>query len=293
LKRVTASIFVLIGAASFGVLSTILKLGYQHGFTVGDITGGQIVFGCVVLWLFSFPYLKQLRQIPLKTVGLLVLCGIFPGLTGALYYLALQSVSASLGVILLFQFVWMGMFADWLIQRRVPTRNQWLALVLVMIGTVLAAGYQAMIVSSTNLVGVVFALLAALSYTGNLQVSGRVATHVPAILRSTLMMTGAVLVTFIIFPPQFFGNGSLGQGLWLWAILMGLLGVVIPPYLFARGIPRIGPGLATILGSIELPVVITGSALILREPVELSQWFGVVLILVGIFFSERRVNTQK
>jgi drug/metabolite transporter (DMT)-like permease len=292
-KKLTASLLVLTGAASFGVLSTILKLGYQRGFTTPEMTASEVLFGCVVLWLLSLPWLKVLRTLSFKAKGLLCLCGIFPGLTGILYYLALQTVSASLGVILLFQFVWMGILLDAIIKRRAPTRQQLLALALVLIGTVLAAGSQALALSSVSPIGILFGLLAAFCYTCNLQVNGRVATEVPASVRSTLMISGALVITLIIFPPGFLVDGSLGHGLWLWGLLMGLFGIVIPPFLFARGIPHIGPGLATILGSIELPVVITCSALVLHEPVLLSQWAGAALILIAIFFSEKRPAVQE
>lgn len=293
MKRFNASILVLLGAASFGILSTIVKLGYNRGFSTADITGSQILFGFLALWLLSIPSLKKLRLLSGASIGKLILSGTFGGLVGITYYLALQHLSASLGVILLFQFVWMGFLLDWLIQKRRPSRNQWVSIIVVLVGTVLAAGYEALTFEHVSIVGVLLGLLAAAFYTANITVNGRVETQVTPILRSALMMTGGMIITMLVFPPQFLFTSALGNGLWIFAILLGLFGVIIPPYLYARGIPVIGPAMASILGSIELPVVITSSALILHEQISLMQWGGVALILVGIFISEQRITANK
>jgi len=278
---------------SFGILSTLVKLSYHAGFSPAEITGSQVVLGCLGLWLLNLPSLKQMRGVSARTRVKLMLSGIFSGLTGVFYYQALQSISASLAVILLFQFTWMGMLLDGVMQRRMPTSKQWLSLILVLIGTILAAGYQAITVTHINPLGVLFGLLAACCYTGTMSVSERVATEVPAVLRSAWIMTGAMVITLLVFPPQFLINGSLGNGLWLWGGLLGIFGVIIPPYLFARGIPHIGAGAATILGSIELPVVVTCASLILMEPVSWTQWAGVLLILLGILVSASRAISHQ
>jgi drug/metabolite transporter (DMT)-like permease len=144
-----------------------------------------------------------------------------------------------------------------------------------------------------SLAGILLGLLAAASYTGTLNVNGHVALDVPSELRSTLMMTGAAILTLIIFPPQFLANGTLLHGLWIFALLIGLFGVVIPPYLYAKGIPTIGPAMASIIGSVELPVVIISSSIFLKETTTVLQWIGVLLILLGIIISEARFTIAK
>jgi len=291
-KRFIASIPVLLGAASFGILSTIVKLAYRAGFTPGEVTSSEILFGFIVLWLICLPAWSQLRHISKKSVLQLILSGCFTGMVGIFYYYALQTLDASFGVILLFQFVWMGFLVDWVISHHVPTRNQWISIILVLIGTVLAAGLQSLNRQHISVLGIVFGLLAAASYTGNLTVNARVATDVPAPLRSSLFMTGAAIITLVVYPPQFLATGALFHGLWLYMVLLGLFGVVIPPYLFAIGIPKIGFSLASILGSIELPVVIACSYLVLHEQVTLVQLGGICCILGGIVISELHLQRK-
>ncbi|WP_079910584.1 DMT family transporter [Paenibacillus sp. 32352] len=280
--------FVLLGAASYGVLSTFVKLGYQSGFSAAEITGSQVSIGLIVLWLLSLTKLRQMKGITPGIILKLVAGGTFTGLTGYFYYQSLQVLDASFAVLLLFQFTWMGMLLDWLVEKRLPTLFQWIAMVLTLAGTVLASGIVSGTVSRPSASGIGLGLLAACCYTMFIFFSGRVATHLPALFRSTWMITGAALIVLILMPPQFLWNGSLAQGLWKWGILLAVFGMILPPFLYAKGAPFIETGLAAVLGSVELPVVIICSALLLHEQTYLLQWIGIAIILLGVFVSERK-----
>ncbi|NOU95501.1 EamA family transporter [Paenibacillus sp. LMG 31456] len=290
LNRWTAIWLVLLGAASYGVLSTLVKLGYQNGFTPGEIIGSQNFFGFIALWLICLPQLRKMKGITLGTVLKLLFSGVFTGLTGYFYYLSLQVLDASFAVLLLFQFTWMGMLLGWLLDKKAPNRFQWLAMVLVLIGTLLSSGVLSGSWEGVNLGGVALGLLAAVCYTLFICFSGRVATHFPPLVRSTWVVTGAMMIVFILMPPQFLWNGSLDKGLWYWACLMSVFGMIVPSYFLAKGAPFIETGLASVLGAVELPVVIVCSALLLQESQGTLQWLGVVIILLGVFVSEKKIG---
>ncbi|TVY09103.1 EamA family transporter [Paenibacillus cremeus] len=287
-QRTKASILLLFGAASYGVLSTFVKLGYQDGFTPGEITGSQVVFGFIALWLLCLPSWKKLKGISPKSILKLMGSGIFTGLTGIFYYYSLQSLDASFAVLLLFQFTWMGMLLDWLVHGKAPGRNQLIAVGIVLAGTLLASGLSLDSLERLNPVGIGLGLLSAVSYTLNMYFSGRVATEVPTIFRSAWMVTGATLTVLAVYPPHFVTNGSLGHGLWVWASILSLFGMIIPPYLFAKAAPQLETGLAAILGAVELPVVIVISGLLLHEHTGIQQWLGILLIIGGIVVSEAK-----
>jgi len=283
--KVKASLFVLIGAASYGVLSTIVKLGYADGFTTGQITGGQAVFGCLLMWMLRL-FNRNHAKINWVTRWKLIGSGIFTGLTGVVYNYSLQLLDASLAVLLLFQFIWMGMAADWVFHKRRPGSSQWISIALVLSGTLLASGMAEHSPVSVRMAGVALGLLAAVCYTAFIYFSGNVAVNLPAVQRSSWMLTGAAATVSLIYPPQFLWNGSLVSGLWLWALLLSVLGNIIPPYLFATGVPRIGTGAAAMLGSIELPVVIICSGIFLQEHTSWLQWIGIVIIMTGVSASK-------
>jgi drug/metabolite transporter (DMT)-like permease len=92
------------------------------------------------------------------------------------------------------------------------------------------------------------------------------------------MSTGALLFLFIILSPNFITNGSLGDGLWIYGSLLGFFGVLLPVLLFSIGTPKIGTGLATIIGAAELPIAVIASVFILIEHVAFLQIIGIVII---------------
>lgn len=118
MNRLAASLLVLAGGACYGLLSTFVKLGYRDGFSTAELTGSQVLFGCLGLWLLSLARLSKIKTASFKVVVKLMASGMFTGLTGIFYYLSLKTLSASFAVILLFQFTWMGMLADWIYQRK-------------------------------------------------------------------------------------------------------------------------------------------------------------------------------
>src|SRR5690606_2563109 len=44
-------LLVFLGACSFGILSTFVKIAYSEGYTVGEVTGVQVFFGMSTLWI--------------------------------------------------------------------------------------------------------------------------------------------------------------------------------------------------------------------------------------------------
>ncbi|MGM0877251.1 MAG: hypothetical protein ACQEWV_21515 [Bacillota bacterium] len=80
-------------------------------------------------------------------------------------------------------------------------------------------------------------------------VSGRVAVHLPTINEKFFISSGALLFLLVILSANFIINGSLGDGLWKYGSLLGLFGVLFPVLFFSIGTPKIGAGLAPIIGA--------------------------------------------
>ena len=111
--------------------------------------------------------------------------------------------------------------------------------------------------------------------------------------RVALMITGSCIMTFIIFPPLFFFNGTYLGGLYLWGLGLALLGTVVPPLFFSIGIPRVGVSIGAILSAAELPVATLSSAFILHENVDAIKWAGVILILLAIVATNIKTTDLK
>ncbi|NEM97280.1 EamA family transporter [Pontibacter burrus] len=280
--------FVLLGACSFGILSTFVKLAYNEGFTLGDVTGTQVFFGLIILWVIVL--LRRLfssrgNSASLKEALQLVAMGTSTGMVSMFYYKCVQLVPASIAILLLMQFTWMSLVLDSILKRKLPTPLQIGTVLLVLLGTAFAGNVFSSSFQDISLTGIGFGILAALCYTCFLMINGAAGNNMHPATKSALLITGACILIFLIFPPIFLINGSLLNGLFKWGLVLSVFGTVIPPLFFAYGIPRIGLGLSAILSSAELPVAVLMSSLILQEEVVPVQWFGVLLILAAIVLS--------
>lgn len=219
-----ASGYVLLGVVCYGSLSTITKLAFQQGFTPAEISSGHVAFGCLILWLFTMPMWKKLRCIPKKNILLLMLSGSVWGATEIFYIVSLSKIPASIAVVLLFQFTWMTQIFHMKRTKTSLSKYKKLALASILCGTIFAAGLHLHDLLKLDILGVGLGLCAAISYTASMVISGTLATDVPPLLRSSLLVTGQMLFVFIVFPPTFLFTGALELDLWLW---IGLLGIVV------------------------------------------------------------------
>jgi len=277
-------LLVFFGACSFGILSTFVKLAYHDGYTLGDVTGAQAFFGAVILWvLFLFQRRTAKYKVQKKNMVTpwwkMIIAGTCTGLVSVFYYQCVKLVPNSIAIILLMQFIWMSILMDYLIFKKKPTGLQFVAILLVLGGTILASGMVETNIKTINLKGIGFGLLAALSYAGFLMLSGRIGNEYPPLKKSALMITGACLLIFIIFPPVFLFNGALNESLLKWGLIIAVFGTVIPPLFYAEGVPRIGTALSSILSAAELPVAVIMAGFVLKEQVSFLRWIGVFVIL--------------
>ncbi|MFC3560689.1 EamA family transporter [Pedobacter jamesrossensis] len=277
-------LLVFFGACSFGILSTFVKLAYHEGYTLGDVTGAQAFFGAVILWILFF-FQSKTSKYKAKEIKLItpwwkmVLAGTCTGLVSLFYYQCVKLVPNSVAIILLMQFIWMSILLEFLIFKKKPSSLQFVAILLVLGGTVLASGMVETSIESLNLIGIGFGLSAAISYAGFLMLSGRIGNEYPALKKSALMITGACILIFLIFPPVFLFNGALSGTLLKWGLIIAVFGTVIPPLFYAEGVPKIGTALSSILSAAELPVAVMMAGFVLNEQVSFLRWVGVAVIL--------------
>ncbi|NHC38974.1 EamA family transporter [Bacillus sp. MM2020_1] len=285
------ALIVFLGGCCYGVLSTFVKLAYSAGFTVTQVTGSQYLLGTLLIWVVAL--FSKKKKLTLPKIGKLLLSGIPLGLTGVFYYQSLQTLDASLAIIFLFQFVWIGTFFEWIVYKKIPSNGKMVSIGILIIGSILAAGIIAEGGVEISWQGTVWGLLSALTYTALIFVSGSVEKDTPPVQKSALLSTGGLITVFLFFTPTDLIHLPVLMGVAPYGLFLGLFGVALPPLLFSIGMKHIGPGLGTILTASELPVAVILSSLVLAEDVSLSQWLGVVLILGGIMAGNVKMPKTK
>ncbi|MEW9110825.1 EamA family transporter [Cytobacillus gottheilii] len=279
------ALLVFLGGCSFGILSTFVKLAYAAGFTMPQVSGSQVFFGTVIIWSIAL-FAKKIK-ITMLQAGKILGAGIPTGLTGVFYYQCLQTVNASLAIIFLFQFIWIGTLIEWIVYKRKPSKLKVISIIILLAGSLLAAGLISGNIQSISGEGAMWGLLSAVTFSLFIFLSGVVGKELPAIQKSALLATGSMITVFILFPPLFIFDPPVLFSLAPYGLLLGIFGVVLPPLLFSIGMPHVGPGLGTILTASELPVAVVLSAAVLSEHVGFLQWTGVLIILAGIMIGNK------
>ncbi|MDN4100353.1 multidrug transporter [Bacillus cereus] len=284
MEKIKFSLLVLLGASSYGVLSSILKVGFLNGFSFHELLGGQYVFGWFGLLLFVLLFSRH--KISRNNVFSLLVVGTTMSITSIFYGYSIKEIPASIAVILLFQSTWIGVLIEAVVSKTFPSREKLLSILVLFLGTLFASGILEGLGQHITLKGVIYGLLAAIVFALYIFASGRVATTVPTYSKSFLMTTGATILVCLIYPPSFLIDGTLQAGLWKYTVFLGIFGVVVPVICFSIGVPKVGTGLGTILGAAELPVAIMASITLVHERVSLLQLFGVFCILIGVFIPQ-------
>ena len=275
---------VAIGATTYGMLATFVKMAYSEGYTTAEVTTSQFVLGIIgILLINTFQKIKHkdkvVKATP-KNIFSLMLAGTSLGMTSLFYYLAVKYIPVSIGIVLLMQTVWMGVLLEMILEKKLPSKQKVIAVFIVLIGTVLA----------TNIInndieldwrGIAWGVMAAASFTTTMFTANRVATEISSAQRSLYMLLGGAVIVFsFAFVTQVTPFNL--EIFMKWGIILALFGTIIPPMLMNAGFPLTGIGLGSIVSALELPVSVMMAYVLLNEKVILSQWIGIVLIILAI-----------
>ncbi|WP_296146056.1 DMT family transporter [uncultured Flavobacterium sp.] len=312
-NNVLKGVFLVgLGATSYGMLATFVKMAYGEGYTTAEVTCSQFLFGIIgILLINAFQRNRNSNtavKATKKNITQLMTAGTSTGLTSIFYYLAVKfDIPVSIAIVLLMQTVWIGVLLEMFLEKKLPSTIKIIAVAIVLIGTILATN---LINSSVELnpLGLFFGMLAAVSFTTTMFTANRIATEISSAQRSLYMLLGGgimvllfALITQIIPNQSASFNEALGVfstakdfdfNIFLkWGIVLSLFGTIIPPMLLNAGFPLTGIGLGSIVSSLELPVSVLMAYFLLHEQVLLIQWIGIILIIMAIVIMN--VNFKK
>lgn len=276
-------LLIVIASSSYGILSTIVKVAMLHGFTSAEAISSQYIIGFILIVTIFIVTQRQLPKLSKKGLLLIVCAGIFTGFTGIVYGESLKYLPASLAVVMLFQFTWIGLFIDCALHKRLPSRPEVLSLIILFAGTILAAGVIDADLSGIAWQGWIFGLTAAFSFACFIHINSRQVEGVTTTSRVLIMSFVALVVISIFLNPEIIWNGTLfNEGLWKYGLALGLFGIILPIYLFSIAVPKVGGALASILSAMELPVAVTVSVIVLHEQLTIVQVSGIILVILGM-----------
>lgn len=285
-------LLIIIASSSYGILSTIVKVAMQHGFTSAEAITSQYLFGFLLALVLFIATQRTLPKVTKSGALTLVFAGILTAITGILYGASLNYLPASLAVVMLFQFTWIGLLMDCIIKRRFFSRVEVISLAFLLAGTIFAAGVIDVDLTQISWQGWALGLAAAFNFAAFLQINARPVAGITMVGRTFILSIVALLFVSIFLTPEIIWNGQLTAGLWKFGIVLGLFGIILPILLFSIAAPKVGGALVSILSAMELPVAIIVSVLVLKETLTIVQVGGIILVLIGMvlpsYFAARK-----
>lgn len=275
---------VALGATSYGMLATFVKLAYKDDFTTAEITSSQFIYGILGMLLINL-YQKIFKKekaimATSKNILQLMIAGTSLGMTSVFYYLCVKYIDVSIAIVLLMQTVWMGVLLEWILDKKRPSTQKIISVSIVLFGTFLATKLYEF-TFQLDWRGIIWGMLAAASFTTTMFTANKVALEISSVQRSLFMLLGGAVVVFAF--SAFTQDGALNFVIFKnYGLFLALFGTIIPPLLLNAGFPKTGLGLGSIVASLELPVSVLMAFLILNEKVVVWQWCGILLIIFAI-----------
>lgn len=287
-------LMIVIASSSYGILSTIVKVAMQHGFTSAEAITSQYLFGFFLALILFIATQRTLPKVSKSGAFMLIFAGTLTAITGIVYGQSLNYLPASLAVVMLFQFTWIGLLIDCILKKRFPSRIEVISLIFLLGGTIFAAGILDVDLSQIPWQGWALGFAAAFSFAAFLQVNSYPVKGITTIGRTFILSIVSLAVVSIFLSPEILWNGQLSAGLWKFGLALGLFGIILPILLFSIAAPKVGGGLVSILSAMELPVAITVSVIVLKENLTILQVFGILLVLIGMtlppYFASKKLK---
>jgi drug/metabolite transporter (DMT)-like permease len=292
---VSGIIIAALGAICFSTKAIFVKLAYRD-------TSVDAVSLLALRMLFSLPFFlisaaftsAKSENVKFSTKQWMAVAA-----TGCLGYyisslldfLGLQYVSAGIERLILFIYPTLVLLMSSLIFKMKIKPVQWVAIMVTYSGLVIAFWGEAVVDTSSPdfYTGALLIFLCAITFAMYIVGSGRLIPHVGATKYNSYAMTFACIAVLAHY--GFSSSSSLynlDPLVYVYSFSMAVIGTVIPSFLVAQGIKRIGSDNAAIVGSIGPVSTIIQANLFLNEPVLALQIAGTVMILAGVLIIGKR-----
>ena len=281
----------LAGAALFSTKAVSVKLAYQHDVAPIALLGLRM--GISLPFFLAIGLVQMRRTTPsvaLDARG--VLTAVSTGLIG--YYVAsftdfagLRYISAGMERIILFAYPTIVLVAQRLLFGVPSTRTQWWATGISYAGILVAFSDADLSRGSDFWRGAALVAVSAVTYAAYVIASGRMTPRYGTIRFTTLAMVaaaGGVLAHVYLSGHALLG---LAREVYGWGVVIALVCTVVPTYLVADGIKRVGAGDAAIIGAVGPVVTIALEYYALPDRLTAVQLIGGGLVIAGVVLAAR------
>lgn len=276
-----------LGTGLFALKSIFIKLAYAEGLDTDSVLMLRMAIA-LPIYLFIIATLTHKRPVALNTIQKRLPWILFLGFIG--YFLSswldlkgLEYISAQLERLTLFTYPFMIAFLGALFFKTPLTRRIIGSLIITYVGLWVVFYQELRLTGEETITGTLLVLGAALSYSFYALFAKRQIAIIGSLWFTSIAMSVSSVFVLIYYGCfHDFTALHLSTNAWIWVSLLAIVSTVLPSFMIAEAIARIGPAETSIVGTLGPIVTILLAVWILDEPFSLWHALGVLLVLSGV-----------
>ena len=284
--RAWGIVFALVGVLAFSFRPILIKLSYA-AHPVSPVTLLFLRMALSLPFFLAIGWWLRNQEPRLARRDWLGIAGLgFLGYYAASFldFIGLQWVGAGVGRLILYLFPTLVLLLSFIFLEKAPTRRELIALVVSYAGIVLVVANQiADGESRLFALGAALVFASALCYAGYLVAGSQMVKRVGSMrftAYSTVVATIPAVIQFLVMESS--AALDLPGAVWGYAIVLATVVTVLPLFLQAEALNRIGANHFALRGAIGPVSVAVTSALGLDEPFTWVQALGGALVIFGV-----------
>jgi drug/metabolite transporter (DMT)-like permease len=283
--RAWGIVFALVGVLAFSFRPILIKLSYG-AHPVSPVTLLFLRMTLSLPFFLAIGWWLRNQEPRLERRDWLAIAGLgFIGYYAASFldFIGLQWIGAGVGRLILYLFPTLVVLLSFLFLKKPPTLHEVIALAVSYAGIVLVVSSQVSGENRLFALGAAFVFASALCYAVYLVAGSQVVRRVGSMrftAYSTVVATVPAVIQFLV--TESVQSLHLPAAVWGYAIVLATVSTVLPLFLQAEALNRIGANHFALIGAVGPVSVAVTSALGLDEPFTGVQALGGVLVIFGV-----------
>lgn len=290
---VIGGLLVAAGAVLLAAKGLFAKHLYALGLSFNDVAAIRSVMAvpgfALLAWLYRGPATAVLG-LSHNDLLLAIFAGLLCYYLGALAnFYALTIIDASVERPLLFAYPIFVVLITTIMTRKPPSPRVILALMLTTLGVILVTGALQTELSAAEWSGMAWILFCSLSIAIYFLISGELTQRLGSGLFTLIAMTAAAIGMAVHYQfAEGWGNINLTEAAWWTLIALVVFSTVLPLFLMAEGVRRVGAAKASVISTLGPPATALMAYQLSGEILSISQLAGIGLVVIGVLALELR-----
>lgn len=285
-------VLVIVGSVLLASKGIFAKLLYARGLDFETVVATRAVLAVPGFFLLAllFGGLKPLRSASLRDLAAAAFAGLVCYYVGAsANFYALTLIDASVERALLFSYPAMVVVAMWFMTGSRPGLVMTAGVITTYLGIALVVGVFSRDLLQQNLTGALWVMLCSATIAYYFIVSGRLTHTLSSSGFTVVAMASSGAALAVHFQLRYgWQNLYIDAGSWQLMLALVVFATVLPLYLVAEGLRRIGVQRAAIASTVGPPAAALMAITLLGERISAGQILGIALIAGGIVALELR-----